>query len=332
MNNWFKRNGIHVLIVAILIAITYAYFFTPLMQGKALQQGDVVQAQGMQKEIMDTRAKTGHEPLWTNSMFGGMPSYQIHVLYPNNITSYVIQTLKAVFPNPVDTILLSLLGAYLLFCVLRLNPWLAAAGAVAFAFSSYNFILIYAGHANQAYAIVFFAPILAGIILTLRGKYLLGASITAFFLAMEVRANHVQMTYYLLLAILILVLVELYHAIKDKQLKPFGKAIIYLVAATVLGVAVNASMLWTTAEYGKETNRGQSNLTQNTNKPSNGLSRDYAYDWSQGVGECFTFLVPNAYGGASGSEAFDIPNSNMTKALVSNGIPEEQAEVFVANG
>jgi len=328
MNNWFKRNSVHFIIIAILIAISFAYFFTPLMQGKALAQGDVQRAQSMQKEIMDTRAKTGHEPLWTNSMFGGMPSYQIHVLYPANITSYVIEVLKAVFPNPVDTVLLYLLGAYLLFCVLKLNPWLAAAGAIAFAFSSYNFILIDAGHANQAYAIAFFAPLIAGIILTFRGKYWLGASLTAFFLAMEIRANHIQMTYYLLLSIIILVIIQLYHAIKTKQLQAFGKSIIYLAIATTLGVAVNASMLWTTAEYGKETNRGPSNLTQHTTEPSNGLTKDYAYAWSQGVGESFTFLIPNAYGGSS-ETPIDVQKSNMTKALVAKGAPEDQAENVV---
>ncbi len=326
MNNWFKRNSTHLIIVALLIVIPFAYFFTPLMQGKALAQGDVQRAQSMQKEIMDTRAKTGHEPLWTNSMFGGMPSYQIHVLYPNNVTSYVVESFKTIFPNPVDTVLITLLGAYLLLCVLRLNPWLAAAGALAFALSSYNFILLDAGHANQAFAIAFFAPIIAGIILTFRGKYLLGATLTALFLAMEIRANHIQMTYYLLLSILILVIVQLYHAIKTKQLNPFGKSIIYLVAATLLAVAVNASMLWTTAEYGKETNRGPSNLTQHTTEPSNGLDKDYAYAWSQGVGECFTFLIPNAYGGASEWPAgFDVPNSNVAKALIAKNVPSDQA-------
>lgn len=326
MNNWFKRNSIHFIIVAILIALSYAYFFTPLMQGKALSQSDVVQAQGSQKEIMDVYAKTGHAPLWTNSMFGGMPSYQIWMPLPYSITTYVIEGVKAIFPNPVDTVLLCLLGAYLLFCVLKLNPWLAAAGAIAFAFSSYNFILIDAGHANQVYAMAFFAPILAGIILTLRGKYWIGGSITAFFLSMEIRSNHIQMTYYLLLAILILVIVELYGAVKDKKLPIFGKAVAYLVAATLLAVAVNAAMLWTTAEYGAETNRGQSNLTQHTTEPSNGLSKDYAYGWSQGVGECFTFLIPNAYGGESGLSSLNIPKAAITQAFIAKGASEEQAE------
>jgi len=326
MNNWFKRNSIHFIIVAILIVISFAYVFTPIMQGKSLSQSDVVQAQGSQKEIMDVRAKTGHAPLWTNSMFGGMPTYQIWTAFPNSITTYVVEGMKNTFPNPVDTILLCLIGAYILFSVLKLNPWLALAGAIAFTFSSYNFILIDAGHANQMYAIAFFAPIVAGVILTFRGKYLLGGSLTAFALAMEIRSNHIQMTYYLLIALLILVIVELYNAIKTKQYKPFSTSIIYLVAAVILAVMVNAAMLWTTSEYAKESNRGPSNLTQHTTEPSNGLSKEYAYGWSQGVGESITFLIPNAYGGPSGMSALDIPNSNLVKAFEAKGASQEQAE------
>jgi len=326
MNNWFKRNSIHFIIVAILIVISFAYVFTPIMQGKSLSQSDVVQAQGSQKEIMDVRAKTGHAPLWTNSMFGGMPTYQIWTSFPNSITTYVVEGMKAIFPNPVDTILLCLLGAYILFCVLKLNPWLALAGAIAFAFSSYNFILIDAGHANQMYAIAFFAPIVAGVILTFRGKYLLGGSLTAFALAMEIRSNHIQMTYYLLIALLILVIVELYNAIKTKRIKPFSTSVIYLVAAVILAVMVNAAMLWTTSEYAKESNRGQSNLTQHTTEPSSGLSKEYAYGWSQGVGESITFLIPNAYGGPSGMQALDVPSSNLVKAFEAKGASQEQAQ------
>jgi flagellar basal body-associated protein FliL len=330
MNNWFKRNSVHFIIVVILIVISFAYVFTPLMQGKSLSQSDVVQAQGSQKEIMDVRAKTGHAPLWTNSMFGGMPTYQIWTSFPNSITTYVVEGMKDIFPNPVDTILLCLLGAYILFCVLKLNPWLALAGAIAFAFSSYNFILIFAGHANQIYAIAFFAPIVAGVILIFRGRYLLGASLTAFALAMEIRSNHIQMTYYLLIALLIFGIVELYNAIKTKQYKPFGLSVVYVVAAVILAVAVNAAMLWTTSEYAKESNRGQSNLTQHTAEPSSGLSKEYAYGWSQGIGESITFLIPNAYGGPTQQiPAEDVANSNITKALVANGVDESKAESIV---
>lgn len=322
MNNWFKRNGIHLAIIGIFIAICFVYF-SPALQGKALFQSDVIQAQGMQKEIMDFKAKDGKGPLWTNSMFGGMPSYQIWVQYPNNITTYVISFFKTVFPNPIDTVLLYLLGAYFLFCVLRMNPWLAAAGAIAFAFSSYNFQIIDAGHSNKAIAIAFFAPILAGIIMTFRRQYLAGAAITALFLAIEIRTNHIQMTYYLFLALLIFVGIELYHAVKSKTTKEFVKSFAYLAAAAVLSIAVNAGALWTSYEYAKESTRGKSNLTTDKSEPNNGLDRDYAYAWSQGVGESLTFLVPNAYGGASGVSDLGA-DSEVAKALSAKGIPAEQ--------
>src|ERR1700761_3137923 len=202
MNNWFKRNSIHFIICAIFLVICFIYF-APAFQGKTLGQSDVLGAQSTQKEINDYKAKDT-TILWTNQIFGGMPAFQIWAPYSANITTHVVSALKAIFPNPTDTVLLLLLGTYFLFCVLRLNPWLAAAGAIAFTFSSYNIILLAAGHSNQAFAIAFFAPILASIILTLRGKYLLGGALTTLFLAMEIRANHIQMTYYLMLAILIL--------------------------------------------------------------------------------------------------------------------------------
>jgi hypothetical protein len=279
-------------------------------------------AQGMQKEIMDIKAKDGKGPLWTNSMFGGMPAFQIWVQYPNNVTTYVISFFKTVFPNPIDTVLLYLLGAYLLFCVLRMNPWLAAAGAIAFAFSSYNFQIIDAGHSNKAMAIAFFPPILAGIIMTFRRQYLTGAVLTALFLAIEIRTNHIQMTYYLFIALLIYVGIELYHAVKTKTAQDFLKSFGYLAAATLLAIAVNAGTLWTTYEYGKESIRGKSNLKTEKSEPNNGLDRDYAYQWSQGLGESLTFLVPNAYGGASGANLDG--TSEVAKTLATKGIPAEQ--------
>lgn len=321
MNNWFKRNGIHLAIIGIFVALCFVYF-SPVLQGKVLYQGDVMQAKGMAREIMDFKAKDGKAPLWTDSMFGGMPSYQIWVQYPMNVTTYIISFFKTVLPNPLDTVLIYLLGAYLLFYVLRVNPWLAAAGAIAFAFSSYNFIIIEAGHSNKAMAIAFFPAILAGIILTLRGRYLVGALLTAVFLALEIRANHIQMTYYLFLALLILIGIEVYHAYKNKTTQSFYKSFAYLAAATVLAVAVNAGMLWTTYEYGQETTRGKSNLTTDKSEPRNGLDRDYAYQWSQGVGENLTFLIPDAYGGASAPISDE--KSEVAKVLAQRGITGNQ--------
>ncbi|MFC3561603.1 YfhO family protein [Pedobacter jamesrossensis] len=328
MNNWFKNNGTHLAIIAIFVVICFAYF-SPVLQGKAPMQGDVLQAKAMQKEIMDVKEATGKGPLWTNQMFGGMPAYQIWVQYPLNITTYGIDVIKGVFPDPVGTVLLYLLGAYLLFCVLKVNPWLAAAGAVAFAFTSYNFIIIAAGHSNKALAIGFFAPILASIILTLRGRYLVGGSLLALFMALEIRSNHIQMTYYLFIALFILGCIELYHAKKAKQLPAFGKSVAFIFGGIFLAVLVNAGTLWTTYEYGNETIRGKSNLTTDKAEPANGLDKAYAYQWSQGVGESFTFLVPNLYGGASGG-ALD-PKGEFVKILQDGTVSNALGPIYGEN-
>lgn len=327
MNNWFKRNGIHFAIAAIFLVICFI-FLTPAFQGKTLGGNDVTRAQSTQKEINDYRAKDS-TILWTNQIYGGMPTYQIWAPYKANLTSWVVTGINYTFPTPVGTVLVFLLGTYFLFIVLKVNPWLAAAGSLAFTFSSYNIILLTAGHANQAFAIAFFGPILAGILLTLRGKHLLGFSVTAFFLALEIRANHVQMTYYLMLALLIMVGIELYHAIKNKTISSFLKSLAYIAGATLLAVAVNASMLWSTYSYGNDSIRGQSNLTRQSSEPSNGLAKDYAFQWSQGVGECITFLIPNAYGG--GEQGSTDPDSHVIKVLNASGVDPNQVLGISAN-
>src|SRR5690606_37510349 len=171
----------------------------------------------------------------------------------------------------------------------------------------------------------------AGIFITLRGRYLLGASLTALFLALEIRANHVQMTYYLALSLLILVGIELYQAYKNKTLPAFGKAIGFLAGAVVLAVMINASLLWTTSEYAAETNRGKSNLTDTISNEKAGMSKDYAYAWRQGVGESFTFLIPNLYGGATGIDELVKPESNLYKAIAadfSGGDPGQTTQII----
>lgn len=322
MNNWFKQNGIHLAIIGIFLGICF-FYFTPSFNGKTLGQSDVIGAQSTQKEINDYRAK-GETILWTNQIFGGMPAYQIWAPYSASIATWVVKAGQAVFPNPVDVVLILMLGSYLLFSVLRMNPWLAAAGALAFTFSSYNIIYLVAGHANQVYAIAYFAPILAGIILTLRGKYFTGGALTALFLAMEIKSNHLQMTYYLLLALIILICIELFHAFKNKTMPAFLKSMAYLGGALILALMVNAAVLWSTAEYSKDSYRGPSNLTKSAKEPKNGLTKAYAYEWSQSVGECFTFLVPNAYGGGTGTETLD-KDSETAKVFLAKGQSEEQS-------
>jgi len=323
MKNWFNRNATHFAIIGIFIVICFIYF-APAWQGKVLIQTDVTQAQAMQKEIMDFKEKDGNSPLWTNSMFGGMPSYQIWVSYPKNIGTHIMAGIKGSLPYPMDIVLLYLLGAYLLLSVLKIRPWLAAVGAIAFAFTSYNFIYIEAGHASKAYAIALFAPVVAGIFLCLRGKYLLGAALLGISLALEIRFNHIQVTYYLFIALLILIGIELYHAIKEKKVQVFVKAISYMAIAAVLAIAVNAGLLWTTYEYTKESIRGKSNIASQTKtSDQQGVSKEYAYQWSQGVGESITFLIPDAYGG--GTQKQLDANSNVVKFLMSKGMNAEQA-------
>lgn len=323
MNNWFKRNSTHLGIIVFFLVLCFMYF-TPALKGKVLYQGDVIQAKAMQKEIMDYKAKDGKAPLWTNSMFGGMPAYQIWTQYPSNVTTYVISAFRDVFPNPVHVVILYLLCAYLALSLLRINPWLSALGAIAITFSAYNFTILEAGHLNKAMAIAFFPPIIAGVLLTFRGKHLLGAAVAALFIALEIRANHIQMTYYLFIVLLVLGFIELYHALKAKVFKPFLTSVAYLFVAVLLGAAVNAGTLWTTYEYGQLSIRGKSNLKTDAAMPATGLDREYAYQWSQGVGETLTFLVPNAYGGESGNRLDK--DSHVAKALIAKGIPAAQVE------
>ena len=326
MKNWLNQNSIHIAMIGIFLAICFIYF-APAWQGKVLMQGDVLRAQAGQREIMEFKDQDGTAPLWTNAMFSGMPSYQVWVSYPNNIGTHVMGFFKTLFPNPIDIILIFLLGAYLLFNVLRVNPILAALGAIALSFSSYNFIYIEAGHASKAYALAFFAPLLAGILLTLRGRYLLGGALSALMLTMEIRVNHIQVSYYLFIAILILIGIELYHSYKNGTLINFGKSIGSLVIAGILAVSINAGLLWTTYEYSQESIRGQANLeTESREANSKGVDRDYAYEWSQGIGESITFLIPNAYGGATAPQLD--AKSSVVKTLTTQGVPEGQALAF----
>lgn len=323
MKNWFKENSSHLIVVAIFFVLVF-FYFSPVWQGKALSQHDVMQAMGSQKELFDYRAKDGHAPQWTNSMFGGMPTYQIWYEHTTNITSYVNRILTTFFPLPADVILIYLLGSYFLLSVLRIKPWLAAVGAIAITFSSYNFIYIEAGHVNKAYAIAYLAPIIGAVILCYRGNKLWGPILLAVFLALEIRTNHVQMTYYLFIALLVYVGFELYYAIREKRVPAFAKATALQIGAVLVAVAVNASVLFPTYEYSKLTTRGKANIVKvDEGNKSGGLDKDYAYAWSQGVGENLTFLIPNAYGGKTQGVLGE--DSHVVKFFTGLGAPQNQA-------
>jgi hypothetical protein len=259
-------------------------------------------------------------------MFGGMPTYQIWYEHTTNVTTYVGRMLRTVFPQPADAILLLLLGSYFLFSALRVRPWLAAVGAIAITFSSYNFIYVEAGHLNRVYAIAYMAPVIGALLLTYRGHRLWGAVLLALFLALEIRANHVQTTYYLFIAAVLLVGFELYHAIKDKKLPDFLKSTGFQVGAAVLAVAINATVLFPTYEYSQLTTRGKANIVSDdggSNGKDTGLDKSYIYDWSQGIGENITFLIPNAYGGGMSTKLDE--TSNVAKILTNQGFAPQAA-------
>ena len=323
MKNWFKQNSSHLIVIAIFFALVF-FYFSPVWQGKTLSQHDVVQAMGSQKELFDFKTQDGKAPQWTNSMFGGMPTFQIWYHHTYNVATYISNAIKTVFPLPADVILIYLLGGYFLLSVLRVKPWLAAVGAIAITFSSYNFIYIEAGHVNKAYAIAYLAPIIGAVIMCYRGDKLWGGILLALFLALEIRTNHVQMTYYLFIALLVYVGFELYYAIRDKKLPAFAKNTAVQAGAVLVAVAVNATVLFPTYEYSKLTTRGKANISKTEDgKTSGGLDKDYAYAWSQGIGENLTFIIPNAYGGKSGGLLDE--KSNVAKFFISVGAPEQQA-------
>ena len=295
----FKKLVPHLLVVVGFLAITFIYF-SPVLKGYKLKQGDIKNFKGMSKEIVDYREKTGEEALWTNSMFGGMPAYQISFRQSGNLMYYVDKVLTLGLSSPAKFLWLYLIGFYILLSCMKIDPLPSAIGAVAFAFSSYFFIILEAGNNTKAHAIAYMAPVLAGFILTYRGKYLFGAALTALFFALELKANHLQITYYLGMVIGIYGAFKLYEAIKSKDFQPFIKASSYLVLAIVLALGTNITNIWSTYEYGKYTTRGTSELTILNNKnQTSGLDKDYATAWSYGVDEIFTLLVPDFQGGES---------------------------------
>ena len=285
--------------ILIFIVITMVYL-SPLLEGQRLRQDDITRHKGMSKEIVDYRDKTGIDPLWTNSMFGGMPAYQISVKYKGNLVRFIDDILQMGLIHPAGLVFLYMLGFFILLIVLKVDPWLSIGGAIAFGFSSYFFIILEAGHNSKAHAIGYMAPVLAGIILTYRGKYIIGGMMTLLFLALEITAGHPQITYYLFLLLIIFAIAEFSGAVNSKSLSSFLKASVIVVGVGMIGILTNITNLWATYEYGKETIRGKSELTTNQENRTSGLDKDYATQWSYGIGESFSLIIPNIKGGATG--------------------------------
>lgn len=300
MKNRFSFNDAvpYIIIIALFYVITVVYF-SPMLEGKRLDQGDIKKHIGGAKEIMDHREKYGEDPYWTNSMFGGMAAYLLSARYTSDNLREVGKIFRGFMPIPAGAVFLYMTGFFILMMVLGMGPWLSFLGAVAFAFSSYSFIILEAGHNTKALAIGFMAPVFAGMLLMYRGRYLAGAAITAIFFAFEVKANHPQITYYLMLIVLIYLIYHFIHSVKEKQLARFFKASGLFAAIVILGTLTHFTQLMTINEWGEVSIRGKSELTYDKENLTTGLDRDYATQWSYGRSETWSLLVPNFKGGAS---------------------------------
>ena len=296
-----KKLGPHLIVLLLFMSISFVYF-SPLLEGKMLDMHDIKQWQGMSKEVVDFHEKTGENALWTNSMFSGMPAYQIATWSDANLIQYVVKVITLGMPRPASLLFLYLLGFYILLLSLKVDYRLAAVGAIAFAFSSYFFIIIQAGHMTKAHAIAYVPMVVAAVLYTYRGKMLLGGVLTALTVALEIYANHLQITYYLALMLLIIGLVQFVKDLKAKNLVDFAKRTGVLLVAALLASGTAFTNLATTMEYGKDSTRGKSELTTNLDNKTTGLDKDYATQWSYGIAETFTLLIPNFHGGASQGE------------------------------
>jgi len=290
------------LAVVVFAIISFAYFFPADFEGRILYQHDTSAGRGAGQEALEYYQKTGERTRWSNSTFGGMPTYQTAPSYDS--TDMLSQAVKAYhlwLPDNVWYVFVYLLGFYILLRAFNFRQALAVLGAIIWAFSSYFFIIIAAGHIWKVWALAYLPPMIAGIVLAYRGKYFWGLVVTAIFTAFEVNANHVQMTYYYLFIIAFMIVAFFVQALKEKQLARFFKASAACAVAATLGICINLSSLYHTYEYSKESMRGKSELVKpnNGNQTDSGLERDYITQWSYGIGETWSLLIPNVKGGAS---------------------------------
>lgn len=301
MKTW-KKFLPDVVVIIVFAIISFAYFFVPITQGKILYQHDASAGVGAAQEMTEYQNRTGETTRWTNSIFGGMPTYQMSPSYQSTDgLSQVMNAYHLWLPDNVWFLFAYLLGFYILLRAFDFRQSLAALGSVMWAFSSYFLIIIAAGHLWKVMALAYLPPMIAGVVLAYRGRYLSGFIVTALFTAFEIKANHVQMTYYYLFIILFMVIAYLAKSIREKQLAVFLKATGVLAAAALIGIAINLSSLYHTWQYQKESMRGKSELVKKdaANQTSSGLDRDYITQWSYGIDETLTLLVPDAKGGAS---------------------------------
>ncbi|NDV42788.1 YfhO family protein [Flagellimonas sediminis] len=318
----------HICVIGLLILVSLVYFY-PVLQGKAIFQSDIAWYKGMSKERDDYKAATGEESYWTNSAFGGMPTYQLGANYPNDYVKKLDHVIRFL-PRPADYLFLYLLSFYILLLCLKVDFRLAALGALAFGFSTYLIIILGVGHNAKAHALGYIPMVLGGIVLVFRKKYILGFILTALAMALEISANHYQMTYYFMLLVLVMGLVYLVYAIKEKELKHFFVSVGILVLAVVLSIATNATSLMATKEYADWSTRGKSELTINPDgspkEVTNGLDREYITQYSYGIAESLDLFSPRLFGGSGGEDLGK--DSKAYEYLTNQGLPPSKALEF----
>ncbi len=313
----------HLLGVAIFYLLIVFYFSPLVFDGKVIFQGDILQWEGSAKEVLDYREKTGEQALWTNSMFGGMPAYFISLEFPGDITNALVKVLTLGLPHPINGLFFGMLGMYILLLCFRVRPIFAIAGAIAFAFNTFNLLSLEAGHNAKIWAVCLIPLILAGIHLAFERKRILGAALLALGLLLQLKFNHLQITYYTLIVSVIYVLVRLIFHWKKDGIADLGKSLAFLTLGALLAVGGNIGRLATALEYSPYSTRGQATLETE----SSGLDREYAFSWSNGKLETLTLLIPDFYGGGSQTPLPD--NSASEKALRANGIDAAQINGFV---
>jgi hypothetical protein len=301
MKNILKKALPYLTAIIAFYVIAVGYFTPVIFQEKTLHQTDIRNGAGQGRDVQEHALKNGERSLWSSRMFAGMPTYQIS---PSYKVSPVLHQLRSAFegwlPSPANHLFGYMLGFFILLLAFRVNPWLAIVGAIAYGFSSYFLIIIEAGHIWKVQVLELIPPTLAGIIWAYRGRWLLGGALTALFFALQLASNHIQMTYYFLLFVLVFVVCRFIHDFKNRQWQKFIKASAVLLVAGGIGFGVNATHMLLSAKYAEQTIRGKSELTNNAGNKTSGLDRDYVTQWSYGIGETFTLLVPHTKGGATG--------------------------------
>ena len=327
----FKKFLPHILIIIGFIALSLAYF-SPVLSGKQIFQSDIMHYIGMSKQQTDFRAATGEETYWTNSAFGGMPTYQLGAKYPHNYIKKLDTALRFL-PRPADYLFLYFIGFYILLLTLKVDFKLAALGALAFGFSTYLIIILGVGHNSKAHAIAYMPLVLSGILLVFQRKYIYGFLLTTVAMALELSANHYQMTYYLLLLVLIMGAVYLFDAYKKKLLSHFFKSVGIMFLAVILAIGLNATNIMATQEYVKESTRGKSELSINSDGTpkdvSSGLDKEYITEYSYGFLETFNLFIPRLMGGGNGEDVGK--DSEMYKFYTTVGASPLEASREVKN-